>query len=305
MPMTEIRPGIIQYASFPAALQDRTAFWHGLEAVLADPYYRVIELSTLMAATDVPEVRRRLQDAGRLGFLSAGPQLLKVDPGLCGLDRAGREQAVDLARRLVEMAYELGAQGLMLISGHDPGPAQRPAALQALAESLHAVAAYAREQQPQAPLTISLETFDQLTWHKQALGPTSEAVRLLDAVGREQPNFALTIDISHLAQLGEEPVQSVALVGARASHLHLATCVVTPGHPLFGDQHPPFGTPGAAVDVATASRAISTALAARRAAGVTGPLTVSVEVKPLAGTDPDVVLRQTRHDLEQAIASAS
>lgn len=303
--MTEIRPGIIQYASFPAALQDRQVFWHGLDAILADPYYAVVELSTLMAAADVPEVRRRLQAAGRLSYLSAGPQLLKVDPGLCGLDRAGRAEAVDLVRRLVDMAYELGALGLMLISGHDPGPAQRPAALQALAESLHTVAAYAREQQPQAPLTISLETFDQTTWHRQALGPTSEALRLLTVVGAEQPNFAMTIDISHLAQLGEDPVASVASLGARAGHLHMATCVVTPGHPLFGDQHPPFDAPGVAVDVATAGRAIGAALAARRAAGVAAPLTVSIEIKPLAGTDPDVVLRQTRRDLERAIDLAS
>lgn len=297
-----VLPGLVHYASFPGS----DLFRPSLERVLATPDFAVIELSTLMPAGEVVWVRSAAAAAGKRLYLAGASQLGKMSTTLSSLESSLRAEAIVTCRRMVDLAYEVGAVSLMLASGPDPGPERRADGMKALAESLAAVCAYARESHPTTPLTITIEPFDRETDRRRLLGPTAEAHQLWRKLrGEGQHNFAITPDLSHLAQLGEEAATSLALFGADLDHLHVATCVLVPGHPLFGDQHPPFDTPDLAVSLYDAAAAVRSVVAARDRTGRREPLVVSIEVKPGAmGRDPFAELDRSRADLERILAAA-
>jgi hypothetical protein len=196
------------------------------------------------------------------------------------------------------MAREVSATSLMLISGKDPGPDFRLSAQAALEESLHELCEYASLDK--RPLMLSLETFARTSPPFQLVGPTAEAATLADRVSATHDNFRLTVDLSHLAQLGEDPVASVKSLGARVRHIHLSTCILSPGQPVLGDFHPSFRIAGVAVTLLNASQALA-------AAAVSSPdaeLTVSVEVRPQAGEDEAQIFEQSRSDLLSTVQIA-
>jgi hypothetical protein len=96
-------------------------------------------------------------------------------------------------------------------------------------------------------------------------------------------------------------VISVKRLEARVRHLHLSTCIVIPGYPLFGDFHPCFQTAGVAVTLHDASPALAVA--------ATSPpheeLTVSVEVRPQAGEDASQIFERSRSDLLSTVQMAT
>jgi sugar phosphate isomerase/epimerase len=291
------RLGVVHYASFPNVRVDEAAFWTSFERLLADSALGAIELHTFLSPTWLTRIRGDFESQDKQLLLSAGPRLLE-EKGLCALDRSSQRSAVELCKRLIDMAREVSATSLMLISGKDPGPDLRGSARAVLEESLHELCQYASLDKPS--LTLSLETFARTSPPFQLVGPTAEAAALADRVSATHDNFRLTVDLSHLAQLGEDPVASVKWLGARVRHIHLSTCVVIPGRPLLGDFHPSFRASGVAVTLDDASQA----LAAAAASSPDAELTVSVEVRPQEGEDAAQIFEQSRSDLLSTVRVA-
>ena len=291
------RLGLVHYASFPKCRDDEITFWTSFERLVADPDLGAIELYTFLLPGWLPRLRRAFESGGKQLLLSAGPQLLQ-EPGLCALDPASRRAAIELCKRLIEMATEVSAASLMLISGKDPGPSHRPSAWAALEESLNELCQYATLGTN--ALRLSLETFARASPPFQLVGPTPEAAALADRVSTTHGNFRLTVDLSHLAQLGEDPVLSVKELGPRVRHLHLSTCVTIPGQPPSGDFHPSFHTDGVAVTLHDASKAL--AVAAKSSPHE--ELIVSIEVRPQAGEDASQTFEQSRSDLFSIVQGA-
>ena len=282
------RLGVVHYASFPKCRDDEAIFWTTLERLLADPALGAVELHTFLEAGWLKRISRAFEAHNRQLLLSAGPRLLDEE-GICSVDRTSRRSAVDLCMSLIDMAMEVSASSLMLISGKDPGSTKRSSAWAALEESLVELCEYARQA---GPLRLSLETFARSSPPFQLVGPTVEAIPFADRISKSHKNFGLTIDLSHLAQLGEDPVASVQSLGARVRHLHLSTCLVTPGQAPAGDFHLSFGAPGVSVTLQDASRALAVA-----ASSSDDEVVVSVEVRPQAGEDASHVFEQSRSDL--------
>jgi hypothetical protein len=291
------RLGVVQYASFPHR-DDEEAFWTSLERLLGDPALGAVELNTFLSPGSIARIRRLFERGEKRLLLSAGPQLLGQREGLCAVARKSRAATVELCKGLIDMAQEVSASALMLISGKHPGPGQQDAAWAALEESLEELCEYARAG---PSITLSLESFASLNPPFQLIGPTVDAARLVDRIAESHPNFRLTVDLSHLAQLGEDPVESVKHLGARIRHVHMSTCIVIPGHPLFGDLHPSFRTAGVAVTFDDACRA----LAAVAASSPNEELTVSVEVRAQGGEDLSQVFEDSRSDLLRAVERAA
>lgn len=294
--MSAIRPGVVQYASFPKCRDDEVTFWTTLEQLLADPALGAVELHTYLRPDWLPRISRAFETRDRRLLLSGGPRLLDEE-GLCSVNPPARRSAVELCKSLIEMAHEVSAASLMLISGRDPGPGRRSDALQALEESLDALCRFATSG---GPLTLSLETFARLSPPFQLVGPTVEAAKLVDRVGKSHKNFRLTIDLSHLAQLGEDPVASIIGLGARVRHLHLSTCAIAPGEAPAGDVHLSFDAAGVSVTLHDACRA----LAAAASSSPDGEVIVSVEVRPQAGEDAAEVFERSRRDLLSTVQMA-
>jgi sugar phosphate isomerase/epimerase len=291
-----IRAGVVQYASFPDCRDDEGLFWSSLEQLLADPALGAVELHTFLRPDWLTRIRRAFEGANRRLLLSAGPRLLD-EAGICSVDLPARRSAVELCKNLIDMANEVSAASLMLISGKDPGPGQRTVAMAALEESLDELCSYASSS---GPLKLSLETFARSSPPFQLIGPTVEAAELADRVSRRHENFRLTIDLSHLAQLGEDPVASVTGLGARVRHLHLSTCIVTPGQAPAGDFHLSFDAAGVSVTTHDAGRA----LAAAASSSPNDEVVVSVEVRPQRGEDPARVFERSRRDLLATVQMA-
>jgi sugar phosphate isomerase/epimerase len=290
------RLGVVHYASFPGCREVEATFWATLETLLADGALGAIELYTFLESSWLKRISRAFAGQNQSLLLSAGPRLLD-EAGLCSPDRAARRSAVELCKSLIDMSKEVSAASLMLISGKDPGPRQRTSAWAALEESLDELCDHASLG---VPLTLSLETFARSSPPFQLVGPTVEAAKLADRVNQRHENFRLTVDLSHLAQLGEDPVLSVVSLGTRVRHVHLSTCAITPGQAPAGDFHLSFNAPGLSVTLDDASRALATA-------ALLSPhdeVVVSVEVRPQPGEDASRVFEQSRSDLFSAVQAA-
>ena len=90
---------------------------------------------------------------------------------------------------------------------------------------------------------VVLETGDRTVDARQLLGPTDLSMKLTEEIRKEYKNFYLTLDTSHIAQLGENVEASIEKALCLSNHVHLASCILTPGHPLYGDKHPFFSHP--------------------------------------------------------------
>jgi sugar phosphate isomerase/epimerase len=293
------RCGVVHYAAFPKCLDDHDTFWRTLELLLSDPALDAIEVHTFLPPSWLDELRGKFRTAGKQLFLSAGPRLIDEE-GLCALNVSERGMAVNLCKELIDMAHELSATNLMLVSGKDHDPKSRSYAYAALDESLGELCRYALSGQRRDSLTISLETFPRAHSPQQLVGPTVEALKLANQVFSINPNFRMTLDLSHFAQLREDPVESLRAFASHARHIHMSTCVMVPDHPLFGDQHPSFETPDTAVTLDIAGRALATALQENGDQDIN----VSVEVCPQSWEDPVEVLATARANLLKVVTHA-
>jgi sugar phosphate isomerase/epimerase len=152
-------------------------------------------------------------------------------------------------------------------------------------------------------MPIILETFDQVSFGKNCLiGPTRQAVRIAEAVGKDHSNFGLMIDLSHLPLLGESAQEALGLAKDHLLHVHIGNCVMKDSsHPAYGDSHPRFGCEGGENDVSE----LAEFLKVLREIGYLGrdDRFVSFEVMPMKGEFSELVIAGAKRTLQQAWAS--
>ena len=219
------------------------------------------------------------------------------DSNLNALKEMERRRAVDKVKELVDEAYLYGAKILVLCSGPDPGESKRSDASASLIKSLKEICNYAIEKAKGYTLAISLETFDREIDKRLFMGPTWEAVGIAKEVMEEYENFGLTLDLSHLPLLGENPVESVRIAGDYLNNVHLGNCVLRDlNHPQYGDKHPPLCIEGGEVcigEVKAFLRALRDVGYFDKETPTTLP-TVMFEVRPRAGEDPQTVINASK-----------
>ena len=153
---------------------------------------------------------------------------------LCSLDEKKRMDAVYLLLRAYETAKTMGAEKLLITTGRDTLPRDRKAAMEQFMKSMDRLLPVFSD------ISVVLETGDRTVDAKQLLGPTDEAISAAEDIRSKYPNFFLTLDTSHIAQLGEDVEKSIEKGFSVSNHVHLASCILTPGHALYGDKHPLF-----------------------------------------------------------------
>ncbi|MGN1163675.1 MAG: sugar phosphate isomerase/epimerase family protein, partial [Candidatus Ornithospirochaeta sp.] len=163
----------------------------------------------------------------------AGVQKMK-GYDLCTLDEKKRIDAVYLLLRAYESAKTMGAEKLLITTGRDTLPRDRNRAMEQFMKSMDRLLPVISD------IDVVLETGDRTVDARQLLGPTDEAIRATEEIRRKYPNFYLTLDTSHIAQLGEDVESSIGKGFKYSNHVHLASCILTPGHALYGDKHPFF-----------------------------------------------------------------
>ena len=241
-PQDYAKIGIIHFMLFKEALKGQADVITSLATLANDPYFDAIEVTWIRDKAMRSDAATLLRESGKTVAFGAQPVLLTQGLDLNHDDPWKRRDAVDGVKRVVEQAYELGAAGLAVLSGKDPGEEKRSAARDALVASLSEIAA---ELRAQGTMPLVLETFDRKPFGKNCLiGPSAEAVEIAKQMRERFPDFGLMIDLSHLPLLGETPTEAVETVRDYLVHAHMGNCVMRdPRHPMYGDAHPPFGDP--------------------------------------------------------------
>lgn len=237
-------PGALVSNAWPQARSTEGATLRAIEEVLT--HYPLFEgFQTL----DVPYPAERRA----IGLLLAGRKrphtytltrlLTEHQVNLSSLDPDNRRRAVAIATACFDDAAEAGAGIVGFISGPRPAdPAQRPAALAALEDSLTQLATAAAAHHPNLELVI--EPLDYEAHKRNTLGTTAEAVTICCRLAAKNLRLALCLDTSHLLLNEEDPVAAAGLARGFIPEFHFCNPVKDRASPLYGDQHPPFGAPG-------------------------------------------------------------
>jgi len=299
-PQDFARIGVVHSMLYKGTLKSEADFIRSLSELAGDDYLDAIEVGPIPDKAVRAEAAALLRESGRVVAFAAQPVLLTQGLDLNHEDRWKRRDAVDAVKRVVEQAYELGAVGFAILSGRDPGEEKREAARDLLVDSLVQIAT---ELRTQGKMPLVIETFDRQPFGKNCLiGPSVEAVEIAKRMRERFPDFGLMIDLSHLPLLGETPEQAVAAVRDYLVHAHMGNCVMRdPTHPMYGDNHPPFGDPAGENGVEQLARYLA-ALLENGFLDRKKRRILSFEVSPYGDWTVEELLNQSKETLEAAWA---
>lgn len=299
------RVGLIHPMAYPSVIKGEGPILETLEKILADDYFSAVEVTWIKDKKVREEAAKMLKTAHVEVVFAGQPPLLTQGLDLNAADEAARKRAIDQTKDSVDQAYELGAHLVAILSGPDPGDADRANAMNRLVDSLCQICDYAKAQRQENPIYISLETFDRTIEKKCLIGPTKEAVELAKRVKKECSNFGLTIDLSHQPLLSESISEMVRGASEYLIHAHMGNCVMRdPSNPAYGDAHPAFGCDLGENDV----NEVAEYLRCLMDIGFfnkqlpTGMPVVSFEVKPLPGESSELVIAGAKRVLNEAWA---
>jgi len=292
--------GIVHCMLYKEAIGGKADVMPSLERLASDPDLDAIEVTWIFDKAMRAEAATLLRESGKTVAFAAQPVLLTQNLDLNHPDPWKRRDAVDAVKRVVEQAYELGAVGLAVLSGRDPGEAGREAAKEHLVESLGQIAG---ELRLQGDMPLVLETFDRKPFGKSCLiGPSAEAVEISERMRERFADFGLMLDLSHLPLLEETPKQAVGAMRGHLVHAHMGNCIIrNPQHPLYGDAHPPFGDPDGENGVEELAEYLE-ALLENAYLDRENRRILSFEVSPYADWTPESLLEQSKEILEKAWA---
>ena len=240
-------------------------------AKVAATGYRGIELNAERLPWAEPHVtpatpadeRRAVAAAARqagLVITAVGAHIPMLDPAA-----AARRAAIDYVVGCIDLARDVGAPVVHILSGERPAGAGAAAAWGWFADAVAACCAHARSHD----ILLAIEAIAGHEFH---------AVDDYARLARDLPgsDFTVNFDPSHLFVQGEDPFRLVAEQGPRIAHMHMKD-----GAGRFPDfSFPPLGQGG--IDFP--------ALIGRlRAAGYDGALSVEYEANVFGFSEPEAV----------------
>lgn len=240
---------IVFPAFFPQSNYSIQEFRRALHSI---SHYDISTIEFCYQGREKSQLKETLQDSD-LHSIYLGAKVAKNDKlNLSSLDNKLRERSVEAMKECIEEACGYGSHSLLLNSGPRPenpsderGLEEAKGALQA---SLTEILSFARTVAP-SDFSVTLEPGDTDVDAFEVVGPTEMAIELCQDLRREYPRFGLTLDTSHLRQLGENPIPSIKRAVQYCNHIHLANCVINHRESdLYGDKHPEFGVAGGEFD---------------------------------------------------------
>jgi sugar phosphate isomerase/epimerase len=286
--------------AFPATIKGEGPILETCRQILADDFFEVIEITWIKDPAVRAKLKLLLASAGVEAKHGAQPRLLSQKLDLNSADEPARRRAIEEIKHAVEEAAEMGIRDVGLLSGSDVAPAERPAAMDRLENSLVELCRYAAK----SGCNIVLEVFDRDIDKKCLVGPANVAREIAERVKRSCKNFGLMVDLSHIPLLGESPAQALQPVRDHVAHIHIGNAYFKDRKdPAWGDQHPRFGYPGSANDVPEIVAFLRElfAIGYLRADG-TRRGAVSFEIKPVGDEDPTVMIAAAKRKLLEAWA---
>ena len=240
----------LQFASRLNSMKDRIDLWNGTNDVLGwvarQGTVAGLELVDFnypqhLRALSVSEVKGALSEAG----LRAGAVALRYEKehqagAFTHPDARMRQKAIDLTKEGAQWAVDLGAGELIVWSAFDGYDYHHQADYHALWRRVVDAFREVCDAYPQVRVSLEFKPTDENT-RFFAVPSTGAAMLLAHHVNRS--NFGLTLDIGHMIMAGENPAQSVAMVGGAKK---LFGVQLNDGHAklgaedglMFGSVHP-------------------------------------------------------------------
>lgn len=239
-----MRTGIVQFMAYPTTMSGNGPVLESIDELVADDFFDAIEVTHIEGASIRKEVAKRVRVAGMDLAFGTQPMVLSRKLNLHSREAGERQKSLDTIVSALEEAVEMGAVGFATMSGPDPGESHRGEETKLFADSLRSICQRAAELKPD--MNVVVESFDRVPFGKNCLvGPTKEAVELIQTVRRDYPRFGLMLDLSHLPLLGETSEESIPLAAPVLLHSHVGNCVMRDSeNPYYGDNHPPFDYEG-------------------------------------------------------------
>ena len=293
------RIGLVHFMAYKACIGGEGPIVETLEKIALDSYFQVVEVTHMKDDKVRAQAADLLRSAHMDVAFGAQPILLVGKLDINSADESHRLKAVEAVQAGVDQAEELGAPGIALLSGPDPGPADRDQGVDLLIDSLKRLCEYSATKK----MSVALETFDRVPYGKNCLiGPNALAVEVSSRVRQEYPNFGIMLDLSHFPLQGEPTAYALSTVGEHLVHAHIGNCVMSnPEHPAYGDNHPRFGCEDGENDVAECVEFLGELLEMGFLDPVKRPI-LSFEVSPLEGESPEIVIANAKRVLDEAWA---
>jgi sugar phosphate isomerase/epimerase len=305
---SHFRPGVVHFAAYPQVMGGDGPILETLSRIAEDDFFGAVEVTAINDASVRRSVRTMLESSHLDVIFGCQPAILSQKLNLSAIDRTAREHAVKVCRGLIDQAYELGARIMMVMSGPDPGASDRAMARESFVDSLKELCRAAAEQAEDYLLAISVETFDQDVDKKCLIGPTHEAAGVIQAVKAECSNIGLTLDLSHQPLIHESIADMIVEGSEYLIHAHFGNCVLRDRkHPLYGDQHPPFGIPGGENDVEELRLFLEALIYSgffAKSVPTAMPV-LSMEIRPAENQRSEIVIANGKRTLKEAWARLS
>jgi len=291
-----MRVGLIHFMAFPETMKGEGPIIETIRKIATDDYFDAVEVTYIKDDSVRAQVKKILETAHMSVSFGAQPMLLATGLNVNDLNEERRREAVELLKKGIDQAHELGAEGFAFLSGkYDDN--KKEEAYQSLLKSTRELCSYAEKK---GNLRVALEIFDYDIDKKSLIGPTPLAKRFAEDMRRECGNFGLMVDLSHIPMLRETIEEAIIPIKDYIVHAHMGNCVIKdPKLPAYGDLHPWFGFPDSENDV----EQLTEYLRVLRKIGFINeenPPIVSFEVKPFGDEDPDLVIANAKRVLNIA-----
>lgn len=285
------RVGTISWMSFP-----NLSAVDAVKRVARDDYFDAIEITQCHSPEEREEIKGLLEQSHLKVCYGAQPRLL--GPGLNpnAIEEDERLNAEVTLIQAIDEAECLGSKGIAFLAGKWKEETKDQAYKQLLKTTIN-VCKYAAMKN----MMVELEVFDYDVDKAALIGPSNYAAQFAADVRNVCPNFGLLVDLSHFPICHETSKDVIRTCRPYITHLHFGNAVADPEAEGYGDYHQRFGYPGSANDVFQ----LLDYLQVLRAEGffnAKDPLVLSMEVKPVEGEDPEIVLANTKRCLNRAWA---
>lgn len=285
--------GTIQWMTHPPVSYDIVS---SVKTIATDAFFSAIEVGKMPDDETRDKVKRILEQSHLKVCYGAQPRLLgpKLNPN--DIDEEGRKKAEATLLEAIDEAEYLGAKGIAFLAGKWE-PETKDLAYAQLLKTTRNICTYAASK----GMMVELEVFD-FDMDKAALiGPAPYAAKFAADMRCTHNNFGLLVDLSHFPTTYETSKFVIQTLRPYITHLHIGNAVVKEGCEAYGDQHPRFGFPNSANDVDELVD-FFTVLKEEGFFNAKNPYVLSMEVKPWADEDGDIILANTKRVINRAWA---
>lgn len=212
-----------------------------IKRIADEDFFRGIEIDVIEEANDRKRIKNVIDSKGIVLTQWMTSIILREKLNISSIDKALRKKSIMRIKEYINSAAECGVTNLAVISGPDPGLKLRKFATESLYDSLCELTDSVSEYNS---MRVIIEPLDRGVHKNMLIGPTNEAISLVNKVRKLYPEIGISWDSAHVALCGENIYESLELSCGYISQIHLSNAVLDVNHPDFGDYHIKMGSPG-------------------------------------------------------------